>query len=85
MLSKDEKKMQFQAVYKAVEDINNCQLVIKPHPAENRQSLMQDLKVWKINNFILTDNKKIELYDLLNISKVVIIAWSMVGFEAMLF
>jgi len=45
MLSKDEKKMQFQAVYKAVEDINNCQLVIKPHPAENRQSLMQDLKV----------------------------------------
>ena len=75
-----KKKIQFQAVSKAVKSASECQLVIKPHPAEDRQSLMQDLKMWKISDFILTDNKKIEIYDLLNISSVVIIAWSLIFF-----
>ncbi len=85
VLSLEEKRKQFCNVSRAVKEIGNIQLVIKPHPTEKRENLLSDLKKWQIRNALLTDNSKIELFEILSVALVGVIAWSMVGFEAMLF
>jgi len=85
LLSYQEKKKQFQKVWLACRTNKEIQLVIKPHPTENRESLLKDLDNWGIKSTLVTNNAEIELYELLAVVKVVIIAWSMTGFEAMLF
>ena len=47
--------------------------------------MIKDVRSWGITNAIVTDNQKIELFELLDAVSIAIIAWSMVGFEAMLF
>lgn len=85
LFSYQEKKEQFQNVWSACLNNKEIQLVIKPHPAESRESLLKDLESWGIKNILVTNNAEIELYELLSVVSVVIIAWSMTGFEAMLF
>lgn len=85
MLSLEDKKDQFQKVAAACQDFKDVQLLVKPHPTEDKSVLKTDLENWGIDNVLVTDNRKIELFELLAISRTVIIAWSMVGFEAMLF
>lgn len=85
LFSYEEKKEQFVNVSKTVAGLPEVQLIIKPHPTEDRKLLIKDLKDWRITNAIVTNNATIELFELLDIVSVVIIAWSMVGFEAMLF
>jgi len=83
-LSYEEKKEQFQKTANALQHLSNVQLIVKPHPTEERQTLMADLKNWGIRNCLVSDNNKIELFELLEVSSLVVIGWSMVGFEAML-
>jgi len=81
-----EKKIVFKTVYSAIQRLSSKYLlIIKPHPSEDRNQLLQELKEWKISNVIVTDNTKIELFELLHISDVVAITWSMMGLEAIMY
>ncbi|MBU2472548.1 UDP-N-acetylglucosamine 2-epimerase [Patescibacteria group bacterium] len=81
-----EKKIVFKTIYSAIERLSSKYLlIIKPHPGEDRNRLLQELKEWKISNVIVTDNTKIELFELLHISDVVAITWSMMGLEAIMY
>jgi UDP-N-acetylglucosamine 2-epimerase len=84
-LSYEEKREQFQLVSQVVAKYKDLQLVVKPHPTENISNIRQDLRRWGLKNAIISDNNSIELFEILSFSSLVVIAWSMVGFEAMLF
>lgn len=84
LFSYEEKREQFINVSKAVANLHQIQLIIKPHPTESRDLLIKDTRRWEITNAIITDNAKIELFELLDAVSIVVIAWSMVGFEAMM-
>lgn len=83
-LTKKEKKDYFLLVSQAIKNLPNTILVIKPHPTEKKYRLVEELKQWGIANTIVSDNQKIELFDLLKLSSVVVMVWSMTGFEAMM-
>ena len=83
-LPKEEKQAIFIQVSEAVKNQPNSLLVIKPHPTEKQYRLKEELGQWGITNAIISDNHRIELFDLLKLSSVVIIAWSMTGLEAMM-
>lgn len=85
LLSLKDKEEQFKSVYQAVKDLKECQLVVKPHPTEDRLNLIEYLKMWGLKDVVVSDNKELELFDILPLTSTVIIGWSMVGFEAMLF
>lgn len=81
---KNEKRDFFLMVSQSMRQQKNLRLIVKPHPTEKRYRLMEELKQWGITNFIVSDNQKIELFDLLRLSSVVVMVWSMTGFEAMM-
>lgn len=81
---KNEKRAVFVMVSRVVRELKNTILVIKPHPTERKYRLSEELKQWGINNAVVSDNHKIELFDLLKLSSVVTMVWSMAGLEAML-
>jgi len=81
---KNEKKEMFLLAAEAVKKLPNAILVIKPHPTERKFRLEEELKQWKINRAVVSDNKQIELFDLLKLSSAVVMVWSMVGLEAMM-
>jgi len=83
-LPKEEKKDIFLQVSQAKRNHKNSILVIKPHPTERKFRLVEELKQWGITNAIISDNKKIELFDLLKLSSTIIMVWSMTGLEAMM-
>ncbi|MBU1323261.1 UDP-N-acetylglucosamine 2-epimerase [Patescibacteria group bacterium] len=82
MIPKPEKKAFFVMAAKAVEKLPNTILVVKPHPTEKRNWVLEELKEWGIKNAIVVDNQKQELSALLQASSVVLQTWSMTIFEA---
>lgn len=83
-LSKAEKKEYFLLVSRVMADHPDKILVIKPHPTEKKYRILEELNQWGITNAIVSDNQKIELFDLLKLSSVVVMVWSMTGLEAMM-
>ncbi len=83
-IPKTEKKAFFQTAVAAVKKTPGTILVIKPHPTEKRYRVLEELKEWKINNAIVSDNNQLELVDLLYASSVVLQTWSMTIFEAIM-
>ena len=84
IMPKKEKKDFFLMVVRAAKQYADAILVIKPHPTEKKYRLLEELKQWGITNAIVSDNQKVELFDLLKLSSVVVMVWSMTGFEAMM-
>lgn len=82
MIPKPEKKAFFVMAAKAVAKLPNIILVVKPHPTEKRNWVLEELKEWGIKNAIVADNQKQELSALLQASSVVLQTWSMTIFEA---
>lgn len=83
-LPKKEKKDIFLQVSQVAKKIPNTILVIKPHPTEKKYRLLEELKQWGITNAIVSDNKIVELFDLLKLSSVIVMVWSMTGIESMI-
>jgi|GEM_PF-2868323 UDP-N-acetylglucosamine 2-epimerase len=83
-IPKEEKKDFFIFSSQAVKQLGSTILVVKPHPTEKRSNLLQELKEWGITNAIVADNNQLELFDLLKVSSVVVLTWSMTGLEAMM-
>lgn len=83
-LTEKEKRDFFLLVSQAVASHPDTILVVKPHPTEKKYRLLEELKQWEITNAIVSDNQKIELFDLLKLSSVVVMVWSMTGLEAMM-
>ncbi len=79
-----EKKEFFLVASRAVEKIKSATLVIKPHPTEKRETLVQEVKKWGINKALISDNNTTELFDLLKYSNAILITWSMTGLEAIM-
>jgi len=46
--------------------------------------LQEEINRWGIKDVIISNNESIELFDLLRASSVVLITWSMTGFEAIM-
>ena len=84
MIPKSEKKAFFKLASKAVANLKNTVLVVKPHPTEKRYRVKEELKQWGITNAVISDNNKLELIDLLNASSVILQTWSMTVFEAIM-
>jgi UDP-N-acetylglucosamine 2-epimerase len=81
----EEKRDFFLLASRAVKQLKNVVLVAKPHPTEKRGHLVNQLEDWGITNVVVSDNQKLELFDLLKVCSVVVLAWSMTGLEAMMF
>lgn len=79
-----EKKEFFLLVSQIIKNKPDTILVIKPHPTEKKHRLLEELRQWGITNAIISNNQKVELFDLLKLSSVVIMVWSMTGLEAMM-
>lgn len=79
-----EKKAFFQIASKAVSQVPNSKLIIKPHPTESRGILANQVKAWKIKNFLITNNQRLELIDILSVSQATLLTWSMTGFESLI-
>ena len=79
-----EKQLFFQTANQAIKQIKSAILVVKPHPTEKRTSLQEEINRWGIKDVIISNNESIELFDLLRASSVVLITWSMTGFEAIM-
>lgn len=75
----EEKKLFFQSSYAALQKIKNTELIIKPHPNESLDLLEEQIKQWKIKNATIISG---DLYELLFVSDLVLMIWSMAGFEA---
>lgn len=83
-LTKKEKRDYFLQVSQAMKDYPEFLLVVKPHPTEKKYRLMEELRQWGITNAIVSDNQKIELFNLIKLSSIVVMIWSMTGLEAMM-
>ena len=84
-ISAQEKKEFIRLTQKAISQIPNAVLVIKPHPTEKRYRLLEELKDWKIQKVVVSNNNQLELFDLLAVASVVLQTWSMTGLEAIMF
>jgi len=76
----DEKKDFFLAVDRSVKKLPNAQLIIKPHPNESLGALQEQLKMWQMDSVRVIQN--LNLLELLAISDVMVMIWSMAAFEA---
>ncbi|MFC1626960.1 UDP-N-acetylglucosamine 2-epimerase [Patescibacteria group bacterium] len=79
-----EKRRFFEIASKAVNQISKTRLIIKPHPSETKQQVLDQLKQWGIKNALVVDNQKLELIELLNACHAVLLTWSMTGFESLI-
>jgi CDP-glycerol glycerophosphotransferase (TagB/SpsB family) len=75
-----EKKVFFQSVYKSIKKIKNVRLIIKPHPNESPEALKQHIKIWGMNDAKIIQT--LNLLELLAVSDVMVMIWSMAAFEA---
>lgn len=78
-----EKRRFFEIASKAVNQIPQSKLIIKPHPTETKAQVLNQLKQWGITNALVTDNQEFELVELLSACHAVLLTWSMTGFESM--
>lgn len=83
LISAEEKRALFQSTSSVVNKISEAQLVIRPHPNEPISDLKAEVGNWGIKNAKIDSNSS--LHELLFISDLVVMAWSMTGFEAMIF
>jgi len=78
-----EKKAFFQIASQAIASIPKAKLIIKPHPTESQTNLKNQVKKWGIKALI-TDNRQLELIDILSVCQATLLTWSMTGFESLL-
>jgi len=78
-----EKRRFFEIASQAVKSIPHGRLIIKPHPTESKTKLLNQIKEWGITKAIVTDNQELELIKLLSACQILLLTWSMTGFEAM--
>lgn len=84
MIPKPEKEAFFKLASQAVESVKKTVLVIKPHPAEKRYRVVEEVKSWGMTKAIVADNNQLELVELLHSCSVVLQTWSMTIFEAIM-
>jgi hypothetical protein len=86
LIPEQEKQAFFNMSVKAVQRLKNAVLVVKPHPTEKREQVLEELRQWGIaKKVILADNEEITLAELLQASSLVLETWSMTMFEAIMF
>ena len=79
---KEEREKLARTVISTMKKLENCHLIIKPHPNETDLSIYKNLiSEYKLTecSFIIEEN----LYELLYLSNLVILSYSTVGVEAM--
>ena len=84
LLSAEEKRQSLTLAYQAVQAVPGTVLVVKPHPTENRRQLLAEIQSWGIKAAVVSDNDRVELFDLVEAAAVVILNWSMMGLEVAL-
>lgn len=75
-----EKEAFFKGVYESVGKIQNSQLIVKPHPNESLGTLIEHLELWGMSNTPVIQS--LNLLELLAITDVMVMIWSMAAFEA---
>ena len=78
----DETEELLRAVFSAVNEIDDVQLIVKPHPAETSELHKSLLLEMGINNAMIVED--IEIYELLNAADCVLTSFSATGLEAMM-
>lgn len=83
LISAEEKRLLFQSTSQIIEKMPSIQLIIRPHPNEPIAALKAEFEEWNIKKGKIIENAS--LHELLYICDLVVMSWSMTGFEAMVF
>ena len=81
----EEQRMLTELIVRAVSNFDEYVLVIKLHPRESLEEYAYLEKHPLKNRFRVVEDKDVDLYDLIQASRIVITQWSTVGLDAMLF